>query len=379
VRHILEEGGLRDVNIFASGGLDEDAIDAMLRAGAPIDGFGVGTNLTTSADVPAIDCVTSCRIRRPAPPQRQSVGKATWPGRKQVCAATTRWPHGGRRALAPRATASREPLLVPVMRNGKPLEPRLTLAMRARGRAASSTAARFPVQPVPGGPYPVEIADALSKMAAEVDRRLALRMSEKNHRAATFCSSSTCRTDFLSGRPPRRAARRRGRAADQRLARNSRTSCSPRTGIRRPFVLPPRRIRSKAFDTIACPTARNPVADHCVQARPARNSAMTCASPRPSLSCARVPPRHRLLFRLLRERHTTPTASRLSARAGLAASSSPASPSNFCVRYSAEDAHRDGFEVVVIEDALSRDRRGRIGGGDACGAREVGHPAGGER
>ena len=54
VRAILDAGGLQDVTIFASGGLDEDALADLLRARAPIDGFGVGTSLTTSSDVPAI-------------------------------------------------------------------------------------------------------------------------------------------------------------------------------------------------------------------------------------------------------------------------------------------------------------------------------------
>src|SRR6516225_6685898 len=57
VRRILDQGGLNDVRIFASGGLDEDSVAAMLHAGAPIDGFGMGTSLTTSSDVPALDCV----------------------------------------------------------------------------------------------------------------------------------------------------------------------------------------------------------------------------------------------------------------------------------------------------------------------------------
>src|SRR3974390_285218 len=56
VRRILDDGGLSDVSIFASGGLDEDNIAAMLEAGAPIDGFGIGTSWTTSSDVPALDC-----------------------------------------------------------------------------------------------------------------------------------------------------------------------------------------------------------------------------------------------------------------------------------------------------------------------------------
>jgi len=175
VRHILDEGGLKDVNIFASGGLDEDAIDAMLRAGAPIDGFGVGTNLTTSSDVPAIDCVYKLQEYAGLPRRKQSVGKATWPGRKQVW---RRYDGDGRMAGDVLSLESDsqpgEPLLVPVMRNGKRLEPRLTLA-NARTRAARELdrLPDFLRSLVPGGPYPVEIADALSKMAAEVDRRLA--------------------------------------------------------------------------------------------------------------------------------------------------------------------------------------------------------------
>src|SRR5215472_6251721 len=57
VRAILDAGGLQDVTIFASGGLDEDALAELARLQAPVDGFGVGTSLTTSSDVPAIDFV----------------------------------------------------------------------------------------------------------------------------------------------------------------------------------------------------------------------------------------------------------------------------------------------------------------------------------
>jgi nicotinate phosphoribosyltransferase len=56
VRHTLDEGNLQDVIIFASGGLDEDELARMMDANAPIDGFGVGTSLTTSSDAPALDC-----------------------------------------------------------------------------------------------------------------------------------------------------------------------------------------------------------------------------------------------------------------------------------------------------------------------------------
>src|SRR3974390_3076442 len=53
VRRILDEGGLREVRIFASGGLDEDSVAAMLREGAAVDGFGMGTSLTTPPHLPA--------------------------------------------------------------------------------------------------------------------------------------------------------------------------------------------------------------------------------------------------------------------------------------------------------------------------------------
>src|SRR5215475_13447527 len=56
VRAILDQAGLREIGIFASGGLDEGDVQDLLTAGAPFTGFGLGTALTTSADVPALDC-----------------------------------------------------------------------------------------------------------------------------------------------------------------------------------------------------------------------------------------------------------------------------------------------------------------------------------
>jgi len=79
VRRILDAGGLECVTIFASGGLDEDSIAAMMAAGAPIDGFGVGTSLTTSSDVPALDCAYKLEEYAGLPRRKRSVGKATWP------------------------------------------------------------------------------------------------------------------------------------------------------------------------------------------------------------------------------------------------------------------------------------------------------------
>jgi len=84
VRGILDAGGLRDVTIFASGGLDEDALAVFTKENAPIDGLGVGTSLTTSSDVPALDCVYKLQEYAGIARRKRSANKATWPGRKQV-------------------------------------------------------------------------------------------------------------------------------------------------------------------------------------------------------------------------------------------------------------------------------------------------------
>jgi nicotinate phosphoribosyltransferase len=175
VRRILDAGGASDITIFASGGLDEDAIDAMLRAGAPIDGFGVGTSLTTSADAPSLDCAYKLQEYAGLPRRKRSTGKATWPGRKQVWRS---YGPDGRMAgdiLGLEGdTHAGEPLLRLVMRNGRRVDPPPTLA-DIRGRAERELA-RLPerLRSLAGGaPYPVRVAESLEKLAAETDERLA--------------------------------------------------------------------------------------------------------------------------------------------------------------------------------------------------------------
>ncbi len=84
VRKILDEGGLADVKITASGNLDEYAIQSMVAAQAPIDFLAVGTKMTASADVPYLDCAYKLQEYAGRPTRKKSEGKATWPGQKQV-------------------------------------------------------------------------------------------------------------------------------------------------------------------------------------------------------------------------------------------------------------------------------------------------------
>ncbi|MGB5079866.1 MAG: nicotinate phosphoribosyltransferase, partial [Burkholderiales bacterium] len=84
VRRILDEGGLSQATIFASGNLDEYRLRDLLASGSPIDGFGVGTSLVTSSDAPFLDAVYKLQEYAGVPRRKRSTGKATWPGRKQV-------------------------------------------------------------------------------------------------------------------------------------------------------------------------------------------------------------------------------------------------------------------------------------------------------
>jgi nicotinate phosphoribosyltransferase len=84
VRKILDEGGLEDVRIVLSGDLDEHRIQMLLNEAVPVDAFGVGTQLGTSADAPALGCVYKLVAEEGRPRIKLSAGKATTPARKQL-------------------------------------------------------------------------------------------------------------------------------------------------------------------------------------------------------------------------------------------------------------------------------------------------------
>jgi nicotinate phosphoribosyltransferase len=180
VRRILDDGGLTDVTIFASGGIDETTIATIIRSGAPIDGFGIGSSLTTSSDAPGLDCVYKLEEYAGLPRRKRSAGKATWPGRKQVW---RRFKPDGRMAadvLSVEDDAQQgEPLIEVVMQAGKRLKPAPTLA-EVRARAARDLE-RLP-EPLrrlePAASYPVEVSDALRRLAVEVDGRMAHRQRQ---------------------------------------------------------------------------------------------------------------------------------------------------------------------------------------------------------
>lgn len=88
VRERLDGAGLTETGIFVSGDLDEYKIADLLRRGAPVNGFGVGTALSTSNDAPALGGVYKLveieREHRPVARIKRSPGKASYAGRKQA-------------------------------------------------------------------------------------------------------------------------------------------------------------------------------------------------------------------------------------------------------------------------------------------------------
>jgi nicotinate phosphoribosyltransferase len=175
VRGILDAGGLTDVLIVVSGGINEDVLQTMMREQAPIDGFGIGVNLDASIDAPSLDCAYKLQEFGGKPRRKRSEGKATWPGRKQVWRSCNA--EGRMRGDVLSADTDRhdgEPLIVPVMRGGRRLAPADSLAdIRAR---AARELARLP-EPLarlePGAAYSVTIAGALMTLAREADRAVA--------------------------------------------------------------------------------------------------------------------------------------------------------------------------------------------------------------
>jgi nicotinate phosphoribosyltransferase len=128
VRAVLDAAGLDGVRITVSGDLDEHRILALCRAGAPIDAFGVGTQLGTSADAPALGVVYKLVEDADGPKMKLATGKVTLPGRKQVW----RGAEGDVVGLADEGCAGR-PLLRKVMAGGSRLRPTESLAtVRAR-------------------------------------------------------------------------------------------------------------------------------------------------------------------------------------------------------------------------------------------------------
>ncbi|MHC4481206.1 MAG: nicotinate phosphoribosyltransferase [Planctomycetota bacterium] len=170
VRRMLDEAGLEDALILASGDLDEYAVSDLVQGGAAVDGFGVGTKLVTGGDAAFLGGVYKLvAVEKEGawqPRLKLSEEKVTYPGRKQV----HRFADGASGLLSRDVIATAEepcppeatPLLEPVLRGGQPLGPTPSL-QQVRERAAEGLSRLPPARRRlrDPEPHPVNISEAL--------------------------------------------------------------------------------------------------------------------------------------------------------------------------------------------------------------------------
>lgn len=178
VRRILDAHGLQYVKIFASGDLDEYAIEDLAKKGAKIDAFGVGTRMSTSCDRPYVDVVykLSGKVERGVfvPAMKLSKGKITLPGRKQIFRKRNK---GGRYLKdiigLENEKVHGEPLLVKVMEKGRITYdfPKLEEIRRVTLRNLSLLPDKY--KKLASAPsYPVELSATLRKIRNQLERQL---------------------------------------------------------------------------------------------------------------------------------------------------------------------------------------------------------------
>jgi len=173
VRAILDRAGLREMQILASGNLDEFALRRLAGTRAPIDGYGIGTRLAVSADAPYLECVYKIQEYGGKPRRKRSPGKATLPGRKQVY---RRLDADGRMAGDEIAlegeTVAGEPLLQPVMRRGRRVAPPVPLTQSRQHAADGLACLPDSLRNLEATPpaYPVTVSARLRALADTFDR-----------------------------------------------------------------------------------------------------------------------------------------------------------------------------------------------------------------
>ena len=171
-RRLLDEAGLKEAVIVASGDLEEHRIAELCRAGTPIDLWGVGTELGTSRDSPVVNgvykLVAELRDGAWRGVAKRSEGKATVPGAKQVF---RRFEEGGM-AEDVVGTADQEldgePLLVSAMREGEILHTETLDQMRERTTRSIDSLPVALRSPGEKPRYPVRRSEALSEAARAI-------------------------------------------------------------------------------------------------------------------------------------------------------------------------------------------------------------------
>jgi nicotinate phosphoribosyltransferase len=178
-RAILDGLDRRSVKILASNDLNETSIAELVAAGAPIDAFGVGTELITSRDAPAISMVYKLVELDGTGRIKLSAGKKTYPLAKQIHRVTG--PDGQfafDRVTRADETSEGEPLLAPVIEGGRLVASLPGLEAIRERRACQVAALPEGLRGVSAvGTYPIQYSDALEAEATRLGVRGAVDLS----------------------------------------------------------------------------------------------------------------------------------------------------------------------------------------------------------
>jgi nicotinate phosphoribosyltransferase len=178
VRKILDNCGLDYVKIFASGDLDEYVIEKLVRKGAKIDAFGVGTRMSTSLDRPYVDVVykLSGKVEKGSfvPAMKLSKGKVTLPGKKQIFRQRDKNGRYAKDIIGLENEEIRgEHLLVRIMEDGQITYEMPTLKEMRRVTLKNLSELPEKYKRLRGSSaYPIELSRRLSKIRSQVVDRL---------------------------------------------------------------------------------------------------------------------------------------------------------------------------------------------------------------
>ncbi len=175
-RELLDQACLHDVRILASSGLDEYSVSELVGSGAPIDGFGVGTRVGTSADAPYTDFVYKLVEYDGSPIVKLSEDKESLPAPKQVYRISDTDGKFERDVITnvdnPICNANSSPLLSRVMENGRTINesPRVN-AIRRHHRERLERLPIYLRGPTPTGIYTVDTSVQLESLAEQARNR----------------------------------------------------------------------------------------------------------------------------------------------------------------------------------------------------------------
>jgi nicotinate phosphoribosyltransferase len=162
---------LPDINIFASGDLDEWEVNRLREAGASIDGYGIGTKLVTGSPVNGVYKLVEIDG---IPSMKESSGKVTYPGRKQIFRTLVNSKiRQDRLGLAEEKPQNGEqPLLELVMKEGQRMQtPQSLETIRQRTAASIASLAAVTRQIDKPTPVTVKISDTLESLRILIEEK----------------------------------------------------------------------------------------------------------------------------------------------------------------------------------------------------------------